>query len=95
MGATALQRISGQNGSKRYDTSTVTGLNVTSFFVRSDTTFTVISGKGPDNQDINFLTDSVASLGLTGLTSTANDFYCVKDGYVINNITLAGSIIVY
>lgn len=92
--ATELERMAGNNASLLIaDTDARTGLSATSIYVREDTVISVMTGTDESRMTgVDFKT----SLGLSGKTLKANDFFCVGMGDYINAITLtSGSIIVY
>lgn len=89
-----LERMAGNNASLLIaDTDARTGLNATAIYVREDTIISVMTGT---DESRTAGTDFKTSLGLSGKTLKANDFFCVGMGDYINEITLtSGSVIVY
>lgn len=89
-----LQKLGAHGGSKYLGIGAATGLDVTSFYVREDSTISLITGTTSGGvEGSNFL----ALLGLTVLiTLKQGDLYILPSDYRINALTVdTGSIIIY
>lgn len=88
-----LNKISAAGGSKLYnDTSDYSELNVKSFNVRENTTFTTLTGYDENGNVKNFLTE----FNISGKTLILGDLFIVPNGWKITFIKLgSGSIIAY
>jgi hypothetical protein len=89
---TDLNKLGAHGGSKYFGVAAATGLNLTSFYVRENTTITVLSGKTSAGATWDAFTD----MGVSGITLLAGDLFIAPSGYRITTMTLTlGSVIGY
>lgn len=90
--AQELEKIAGNNGSKLITGTAANAINHTALYVREDTVISVLTGVN----DLGSATDYKVSLGLSGATLKAGDYYCVPMNNKLTALTLtSGSVILY
>lgn len=90
--AQELEKIAGNNGSKLITGTSANAINHTALYVREDTVINVLTGVN----DLGAATDYKVSLGLSGATLKAGDYYCVPMNNKLTALTLtSGSVILY
>ena len=87
----SMNKVAASGGSK-YFNGAIANESLTSFYVREDTSITVLSGTDGAGTTVDWLT----FLGISGVSLLAGDLFIIPDGCKITTGTVAsGSIIGY
>lgn len=80
------------SGGSKYFNGAIASENLTSFYVREDTSITALSGTDGAGTTVNWLTQ----LNISGVTLKAGDLYSVPNGCkIVSGTVSSGSIIGY